>query len=299
MLVRTGGSYDPVVRAAGPQVVVTATRRRADGGPSARALLVGILGQYVLPRDEEVWTATLVGALEALGVEERAARQAVNRTAADGWLAGESIGRYTRWSLSPAARRLLRSATSRLARSLLPDRAWDGHFLLVTLTGAAPDRAVRDRLAAGLDFEGFGSLGPGLWVAADQGAESGARVVLDEVGLADRAVFFAAAPTEGSASPSEVVAQAWDLDGAAAAHERFLAEFATADPADDREAFALRTRLAHEWRHLLSVDPALPAELLPPDWAGTRAQERFQELHARWGPAAETYYTTLSNEALA
>ncbi len=281
---------------AGSDVVVTTTRRRADGGPSARALLVGILGQYVLPRGEEVWTSTLVAALDALGVEERAARQAVNRTAADGWLVGESVGRYTRWSLSPAGRRLLRSARERLGRSLLPDRVWDGRFLLVSFTGAAPERHSRDRLAAGLDFEGFGSLGSGLWVAADQRAESGARVVLDELGLLERAVFFAATPTETSARPAEVVAQAWDLDGAAAAHERFLADFADARPGGDREAFALRTRLAHEWRHLLSIDPALPAELLPLDWAGARAKARFTELQARWAPASETYYTTLSEQ---
>ncbi len=280
-------------------VVVTATRRRADGGPSARALLVGILGQYVMPRGDDVWTSTLVGALDAVGVEERAARQAVSRTAADGWLVGESVGRYTRWSLSPAGRRLLQSARDRLARSLLSDHEWDGHFLLVTLTGAMPERRRRERLASGLDFEGFGSLGPSLWVAADQRAETGARVVLGELGLEGHAVFFSAAPTPGSASPGEVVAGAWDLAGAAAAHEQFLDEFADADPADDREAFALRTRLAHEWRHLLSIDPALPAALLPEDWAGARAQARFSELQARWAEASETYYTTLCEQPVA
>jgi phenylacetic acid degradation operon negative regulatory protein len=280
----------------GSGVVVTATRRRSDGGPSARALLVGVLGAYVLPRGEPVWTATLVSALEALGVEARAARQAVNRTAADGWLVGESVGRYTRWSLSPAGRRLLESAYSRLGRSLHPDRPWDGRFLLVSVTGTWPDRQVRHRLAAGLDFEGFGCLDPGLWVSADQRAEAGARVVLDELGLTDQALFFAAVPTETSLTPAEVVARAWDLESAAAAHEAFLADFADAEPADERESFALRTRLAHEWRHLLSVDPALPPELLPPNWAGARAKARFQELHARWAGAAESYYVRLADE---
>ena len=282
----------------GSGVVVTATRRRSDGGPSARALLVGILGQYMVPRDEPVWTSTLVRGLEALGVEERAARQAVNRTASDGWLVGESVGRYTRWSLSPAGRRLLESAWLRLGRSLVADRSWDGHFLLVSLTGTPPDRRARERLAAGLDFEGFGSLGPGLWVAADQRAESGARVVLGELELEDQAVFFTAVPTASSESPAEVVARAWDLEWSAAAHERFLAEFADAEPADEGEAFALRTRLAHEWRHLLSIDPALPPELLPADWAGARAKARFQELQSRWTPAAEAYYTMLTEEAV-
>ena len=92
------------------RTVVTATRRRADGGPSARSLLISVLGQWVGPSATPVWTSTLVGALEALGIEERAARQAVNRTAADGWLEGESVGRYTRWRLTGSGRRLIGSA---------------------------------------------------------------------------------------------------------------------------------------------------------------------------------------------
>ena len=49
-------------------VVVTATRRRSDGGPSARSLLISVLGQWVGPSDTPVWNATLISALDALGI---------------------------------------------------------------------------------------------------------------------------------------------------------------------------------------------------------------------------------------
>lgn len=277
-------------------VVATATRRRADGGPSARSLLISVLGQWVGPTDTPVWTATLVGALEALGIEARAARQAVNRTAADGWLEGESVGRYTRWRLTGSGRRMIGSAVPRVQRSIVSDRTWDGTFLLLTLTGAALEREARDRLAVGLDFEGFGMLGPGTWVAVGEGSREGADSVLSACGLQDRALLFSAQTVDGAETPGEVVALAWDLDTAAAAHEAFLEEFERAVPADECEAFALRTRLAHEWRHLLSVDPSLPLQLLPADWVGTRARKVFQLRFSEWAEAATSYYIRLCEE---
>ena len=274
----------------------TPTRRRSDGNPSARSLLISVLGQWVGPRDTPVWTTTLVGALEALGIEERAARQAVNRTAADGWLEGEQVGRYTRWRLTEQGRRLIGSAMPRVQRSILVEPEWDGTFLLLAIVGAGPDRATRDRLAAGLDFEGFGALTPSLWVAVGQAPRSGADAVLEAVGLVDDVVVLSASAVPGATTPAEVVALAWDLESAAQAHEAFIATFEEAAPIDDREAFALRTRLAHEWRDLLSVDPSLPTELLPEDWAGTRARAVFQRRFAEWAAPATSYYTILSED---
>jgi phenylacetic acid degradation operon negative regulatory protein len=238
----------------------------------------------------------LVGALEALGIESRAARQAVNRTAADGWLEGESVGRYTRWRLTSSGRRMIGSAVPRVQRSIVADQKWDGTFLLLTLTGTALDRESRERLAVGLDFEGFGTLGTGTWVAVGEGSREGAEVVLTACGLQDEALLFRATTVEGAETPAEVVAMAWDLGTAAAAHEAFVEQFETAVPADAAEAFALRTRMAHEWRHILSVDPSLPPELLPEDWIGTRARKVFQRQFGQWAEAASSYYIRLSEE---
>jgi phenylacetic acid degradation operon negative regulatory protein len=238
----------------------------------------------------------LVGALEALGIESRAARQAVNRTAADGWLEGESVGRYTRWRLTSSGRHMIGSAVPRVQRSIVADQKWDGTFLLLTLTGTALDRESRERLAVGLDFEGFGTLGTGTWVAVGEGSREGAEVVLTACGLQDEALLFRATTVEGAETPAEVVAMAWDLGTAAAAHEAFVEQFETAVPADAAEAFALRTRMAHEWRHLLSVDPSLPPELLPEDWIGTRARKVFQRQFGQWAEEASSYYIRLSEE---
>ena len=275
-------------------VVLTATRRRSDGGPSARSLLISVLGQWVGPQDTPVWTSTLVGALESLGIEERAARQAVNRTAADGWLEGESVGRYTRWRLTESGLRMIGSAVPRVQRSIVEDPTWDGSFLLLTVTSVAPDRSARDRLAIGLDFEGFGALSAGVWIAASADAQRGAEMVLDGCGLTG--LFWRSEIVGDATSPADVVAMAWDLDSVAEAHETFIAAFGDIEPADESEAFALRTLMAHEWRQILSFDPLLPAELLPEHWAGFRAREVFQRQFSAWAKSANSYYIKLSND---
>jgi len=269
---------------------------------------LSILGQHVIPRGGEAWTSTLVGALGAAGVEEKAARQALARSEAAGWLTSETEGRYTRWRVTGAGRGLVEGASARLARSLLDGdstRSWDGRWLLVLVrVGEAVDtpaaaRAQRQALQARLGFEGFGTLAPGLWVSADRNAERGARAALRDLGVSEQAAVFDATLTQ----PADIVADAWDLDAGAAAHEQFLARFADA-PGDDGgpvrpvDAFVTAVRLGHEWQELLRQAPDLPDELLPPSWPGRRSRDRFVTLYGRLAPAAAEFYTALTDREL-
>src|SRR5262249_25655755 len=110
-------------------------RRRELRVPSARSLLLTVLGEYVLPGGEPAWTATLVGALGVLGVAEKAARQALARTAGDGWLASTRHGRRAKWELTQAGRRLLTDGAHRIYSFGQGQNAWDGRWL-VLLTSA-------------------------------------------------------------------------------------------------------------------------------------------------------------------
>ena len=68
------------------------SRRHAAGASSARGLLFTILGEYVLPDGGSAWTSAIIETMSRLGVEEKATRQALMRTAADGWLTPERVG---------------------------------------------------------------------------------------------------------------------------------------------------------------------------------------------------------------
>jgi phenylacetic acid degradation operon negative regulatory protein len=53
-----------------------------------------------------------------------------------------------------------------------------------------------------------------------------------------------------------------------------------------RDAFADYVRVLTDWRRLPYLDPGLPAEVLPPGWAGARAAGIFFTLQARLAGAA-------------
>ncbi len=73
-----------------------------------------VLGEYVLPRSAAVWTSALVDVLALLGIEEKSARQALARTAAEGWLTPQRHGRRVQWQLTTPGRRLLSEGASRI-----------------------------------------------------------------------------------------------------------------------------------------------------------------------------------------
>src|SRR4051812_13303091 len=71
-------------------------RRRSVGAPAARSMLLTLLGEYVLSAEGGVWQETLIGALGALDYKPQAARQALARSVAGGWLRTERRGRRAR-----------------------------------------------------------------------------------------------------------------------------------------------------------------------------------------------------------
>src|SRR5579864_2833361 len=85
----------------------TLSRRHAAGAPSARGLLLTLLGEFVLTGGGTAWTSAVLATFARLGIEEKTTRQALMRTAASGWLDPEKIGRRTRWRLTASAQKLL------------------------------------------------------------------------------------------------------------------------------------------------------------------------------------------------
>lgn len=252
---------------------------------SARSLLMTVLGEFVLPRDRPVWTSVLVDALSMFDVEEKSARQALARTAAEGWLESERLGRRVRWSLTPPGRTLLTEGARRIYDFGSAERTWDGRWLLVLVSVPESKRDLRHRLRTKLTWAGFGSPDPGVWITPHTARETEARSILSDLGLGDALSFVG---THGAVGEEDaMVARAWDLRELEARYERFIDEFATLEPADGDAVLDAQTRLVHEWRRFPFLDPQLPDVLLPSTWSGTKAAELFHGRHAEWRPVAQ------------
>lgn len=270
-------------------------RRRELGAASARSLLLTVLGEFVLPGGEPVWTATFLRALGLVGVEEKAVRQALARSAAEGWLAGERHGRRTAWRLTPAGERLLTDGTDRIYGFGGPVGDWDGRWLLVLATVPETNRRLRHLLRTRLAWSGLGNLSPGVWATPHPGREREVRGVLTEIGVADTSTLFTGRLGD-LAEARRVARQAWDLDEIELSYEDFLEAVNALRPSDDPGTFAAHTRLVQAWRRFPFLDPALPAELLPDDWSGSQAFTLFHERHDTWRPVADRQWKAMSGD---
>jgi phenylacetic acid degradation operon negative regulatory protein len=269
------------------------TRRQELGAASARSLLLTVLGEFVLPSAQPVWTSSLIDIFAGLDVAEKAARQAIMRTADNGWIVPSRIGRETRWELTDRGVRLLREGTERIYGFAAGDQPWDGRWLVLTVGVPENNRALRQQVRTRLGWAGLGASSPGVWLTPRVDREAEARRVLEDLGLSGGAWSFVA--TAGQiGSERSLVRSAWDLDAIEEGYEEFLDLVGTRRPRTDRQALVAQIRLVQAWRRFPLLDPALPRELLPPGWSGNRAARVFRERHAVWAPRAGAAWDKLT-----
>ena len=261
------------------------SRRREVGSASARSLLLTVLGEFVHPRRESVWTATLIEAMGALGVEEKAARQALTRTANEGLLSSTRHGRRVLWELTPAGAELLEEGTQRIYGFMRERHPWDGRWLVLSVPIPETQRQLRHRLRTRLTWLGLGSPTSGLWVSPDADKAADVRAVIVELGLGEQA-FAWTGPATGLGDQQRLLSDAWDLAEVERRYQIFLSDFECREAPGPTEAFVAQVEMVQEWRRFPFLDPDLPGELLDHDWPGPRAATTFHDRHARWhGPA--------------
>jgi phenylacetic acid degradation operon negative regulatory protein len=265
------------------------SRREAAASSSVRGLLFTILGEYVLPAGGAVWTSTLIDALSHFDIEEKATRQALMRTAADGWLTSERVGRRTRWRLAPSANRLLTEGSQRIYGFGAQRDGWDGEWLLVLARAPETARPARHVLRSRLTWAGFGSPAPGVWISTHAERRTEVEQALAAAGLTGEAQIFRGRHADGQLPV--LVGQAWDLAAVGRMYEDFVAAFAAASPADPLAALI---GLVHAWRRFPWADPDLPSELLPRGWPRPRAAALFRRRHAQWAAAAAASWQEIS-----
>jgi len=227
-----------------------------------------------------------VQALGALGVEEKAARQALTRTAAEGILISSRHGRRVQWDLTQHGHELLTEGTERIYGFMRQRHPWDGRWLVVSVPIPEAQRQMRHRLRTRLTWLGLGSPTPGLWVSPDADKRHNVYDVIHELGLQDLS-FAWIGPATGIGDESQLLKAAWDLDNVEERYLEFLESFGARQVVTRRDAFVAQVEMLEEWRRFPFLDPDLPVELLDHDWPGPRAATAFHERHARWHRRAQ------------
>ena len=264
---------------------------RFQSGFPPQRLTMTLLGEFWVGRSEPIPSAALVQLLRAFNITESAARAALSRLAARGALILERRGRTTWYRQSPNLLMLLPQGRA-MTLNFGPSRTgWDGSWSIVSWNLINPTPALTHRIRISLRELGYAPLAPGVWVSPGQAPDR----LVDMLPHPDDMTFsvFTAQelPVEGAAS----AVSAFDLSEMELAYEEFLATFSpllTASRASGfppAEALVARTRAVFRWFVIATLDPDLPAELLPPKWSRTEAHRLFVALVDGVTPMAESY----------
>ncbi len=255
--------------------------------PATRALLLTILGEFVLPGGTSVFGESLVEALAAVGVRGATARQVLLRTHRAGWLLRERDGRRARWRLSATMAHTLADGARRIY-AFGPSEQWDRCWRIVVIRpSTAAASAGRRRLRAHLLWSGLRPLAPGVWITPHEERAAEALAGLGSVATGVETALFRA---EAAGDLPALLRRVFVLAPVHSEYQAFLRTFGRLAPADDRAAFAAQVRLVDAWRRFPLRDPGLPAALLPADWVGSRARRLFQARHAQWAVPARRWF---------
>jgi phenylacetic acid degradation operon negative regulatory protein len=256
-------------------------------------LIVTMLGVYVRPFGDRVWSGGLVVLLGELGFSEGAARVALTRLVRRGLITRLRDGRLVHYRLTRRADRLLAEGDRRIF-SLGQVHESEGDWTVLWHQIPEDRRLERSRLARRLRFLGFGSVQDSLWVSPHDHSDE-VTALLTELDVAGFATLFTAHPDSVVGLPA-LVSRAWDLSGLVERYDAFYAEFSAWCPRRavaslaDAEAFSLRTLLIHQFRGFPLIDPELPERLAPLRAARERAAETFHELYEGLAPASQRHF---------
>ncbi len=248
---------------------------------SARSVLVTIFGDTLLPVTKSFWLAQLFQLTSALGFNERLVRTSMFRLAAEDWLTSERVGRQSQYTLTPLAVNESEQASRRIYHQEAPD--WSGSWTLVML--GSPGRELNDQelVTKHLQWHGFIPLGADLL-----GSPSTEPAAVGELlTLVDNKASVAVASAEFVDLEGLVedgfFAAAFRTTDVEADYRMFLRRYerigAALKGCTPLQAFAVRTMLIHDLRRIRLRSPDVPAELLPEDWIGYRAQEVAGDLY--------------------
>jgi phenylacetic acid degradation operon negative regulatory protein len=263
---------------------------------SAQSLLLTVLGEFVWPAGDEVWTATLLRVLGAAGLGESAARQALSRAAARGWLESSRAGREVRWRLTASGGDIMARGLERV-ESLTRERwPWDGRWFVLSVSVPRERTAIRRRLSRRLVWAGFGSPAPGLWVSPHTEREAEVAALLDRLGLRDQAISVVGPLAAAGLSTEETVQRAWDVDDLVSRYESLLAKHAVYEPGEGEDLLVSHIEVVDAWQHLPYLDPQLPDALLPQPWPGRTAARLLERQRASSLAAAQWEWRRLVEE---
>ncbi|MED1952916.1 phenylacetic acid degradation operon negative regulatory protein PaaX [Brevibacillus centrosporus] len=269
-----------------------------------QSMLFTIYGEYVRHYGSEIWIGSLTKLMGEFGLSEPAVRAAISRMLRQGWLESRKVGNRSFYSVSERGKKRLEEAAARIYK--VESSAWDGKWCMVSYNIPEERRALRDQLRKELGYMGFGMLTTSTWISPNNLRE--AIQELTETQEITEYVELFAAEHVGLRDPKQLVQKCWNIDEINAKYKEFIDSYqAEYDELEERIrqkkevpdslCFVNKTKLVHQYRKFLFIDPDLPQELLPELWLGKEADKLFQNYYQLLNPGAVRFFETVYEAA--
>ncbi|HXR74173.1 PaaX family transcriptional regulator C-terminal domain-containing protein [Actinocrinis sp.] len=251
-----------------------------SGAGSARGqgLAETLIADYTFPARAWLPSTAIVVLLGEFGVASAAARTTISRMARRGVLERSRQGRYSSYRLTQEAATGLWTGGGLIAAFTTQPDSWDGLWTLVSFSVPEEESTRRRALRTALRGWGYAPLYDAVWLSPFPLTPEARR---DLTGVAPGSMsVFRARHVDLDAQLDRHPLEAWDLSAIAAEYEAFIKRWGSLLPSvadgsiTGAAAVRARTELMDTYRHFFpTLDPLLPAELLPSDWPRARARE--------------------------
>jgi len=266
---------------------------------NTRSMIFTLYGDYISHYGNEIWIGSLIRLLEEFGHNDQSVRAAISRMSKQGWVTSTKKGNKSYYSLTKMGVARIEEAAKRIFK-LKPEK-WDGYWRTLTYTIPEDKRSIRDEFRQELVWSGFGMLLNGCWISPNN-LENEVKILIEKYQIEPYVHFFVA-EYKGPATNESLVRTCWDIDNINAKYEEFINEYSKKYVIDknkiesgemtDAACFVERTKLVHEYRKFLFIDPGLPEELLPSKWLGGHAASLFSDYYKTLAEPANRFFESV------
>ncbi len=253
--------------------------------PAHHRYIVTLFGLFGRPAGKPIPVAAIVSLLAELDSEPSSVRSSISRLKKKGVLISQKTAAGSSYALLKDLEPHMQAGDVRI---FTPQAASIGDpWLLVSFSVPESERKNRNTIRTGLSRMGFGVVTAGLYIGPSR-LKAEVSAYIREHDLWSYVDLFVC-EASGHMDLENKVAQWWNLDAIAQEYQNFINLYQPEvkkwqsrlrqESGSAQEAFKLYIPMMTQWRRLPYLDPGLPAELLPNNWAGITARKVFNDLH--------------------
>jgi len=270
-----------------------------EGVLNTRSMIFTIYGDYIRHYGGEIWIKSLIELLKVFGHNEQSVRAAISRMHKQGWVSSRKEGNKSYYYLTELGMERMEEAAHRIFK--LKPSNWDGLWRMLIYSIPEERRNIRDELRKELVWSGFGQISNSVWLSPND-LKRQVSILIKKYEIESNVHFFETTYI-GPGNQHSIVNACWNIDHINEKYEEFIRiyqerwlqtkERLKNGTMSDAECFAERTRLVHEYRKFLFIDPGLPEELLPVRWLGTAAAELFTAYYKDLAEPSSRFFETI------